>query len=139
MATIVQSTDELNKGKLPLKIADATNDDEAVSKKQLLNAMGEVISSFSFVNVSANADYTAKKYDRVLADTTNGSFTVTLPPSPSANDVVAIMDIASSFSTNPLSVAQNGNTIMGLDEDMEIDTDNISLELIFINNDWRIK
>ena len=77
----------------------------------------------------------------VITTTQNkvGSFTVTLPALPSANDKVAIMDIATSFSTNPLSIARNGNTIMGLAEDMLVDTDNISFELIYVNNDWRIK
>jgi len=37
MATIVQSNDELNKGNLPFKVADATNDDEAVNLLQAKN------------------------------------------------------------------------------------------------------
>jgi len=96
------------------------------------------ISRVAFVNVSANADYTAKKYDRILADTANGSFTVTLPPSPSANDVVAIMDIASSFSTNPLSVARNGNTIMGLDANYEASKKASLLNFTYINDTWHV-
>ena len=36
MATIVQSIDEINKANQPLKVADAVNADEALSKGQLL-------------------------------------------------------------------------------------------------------
>jgi len=92
-----------------------------------------------FVYTTQTSNYTAQNMDFIYCDTSIGSFTVTLPLSPSANDKVAVMDISASFSTNPLSIARNGNTIMGLVEDMIIDTDNISVELIFVNNDWRIK
>jgi len=68
-----------------------------------------------------------------------GSFTITLPATPLPNDVIAILDNTSSFDTNPLTVARNGNNIMGLAEDMIVDTKNVSLELIFNGNDWRIK
>ncbi len=93
----------------------------------------------TWVYVNAAANYTATNFDFIYCDTSVGSFTVTLPPSPNPNDVVAVMDISSSFGTNSLSIARNGNTIMGLGEDMIIDTNNITVEFIFVNNDWRVK
>jgi len=92
-----------------------------------------------FVYVHKNADYTAIVKDFIYCDTSTAGFTITLPATPLVNDVVAILDNTSSFDTNPLTVARNGNNIMGLAEDMVIDTKNISLELIFNGNDWRIK
>ena len=67
-----------------------------------------------------------------------GNFTITLPLLPSANDRVAVVDNTSSFSTNPLTIARNGQTIMGLGQDMIVDTNNISFELIYNGTDWRI-
>ena len=66
-----------------------------------------------------------------------GSFTITLPATPLANDVIAILDNTSSFDTNPLTVARNGNNIMGLAQDVTIDIKNASIELIYDGVDWR--
>ena len=68
-----------------------------------------------------------------------GDFTITLPANPSANARIGILDNTSNFDKNPLTIARNGNTIMGVNEDMIVSTKNISLELIFNGNDWRIK
>lgn len=90
-------------------------------------------------HISKSANYTAVANDFIYADTSTASFTITLPATPLANDVVAIMDNTSSFATNPLTVARNGNNIMGLAEDMVVDVDNISFELIFNGTEWRLK
>jgi len=92
-----------------------------------------------FNYVSVNTDYTAQANDFIYADTSLAGFTITLPATPSINDVIAILDNTSSFDTNPLSVARNGNNIMGLAEDMTVDSKNISFELIFNGTEWRIK
>jgi len=92
-----------------------------------------------FVYVSKNANYTAVTKDFIYADTSTASFTITLPATPLANDVIAILDNTSSFDTNPLVIARNGNSIMGLAEDMIVNTKNVSLELIFNGTEWRIK
>jgi len=91
-----------------------------------------------FVYVSKSSNYTAINKDFIYADTSTSSFTITLPLTPSANDRVAVIDNTSSFSTNPLSIARNGQTIMGLGEDLTVETDNISFELIYNGTDWRI-
>ena len=87
---------------------------------------------------SKSANYTAVAKDFIYADTSTASFTITLPLLPSANDRVAVVDNTSSFSTNPLTIARNGQTIMGLGQDMIVDTNNISFELIYNGTDWRI-
>lgn len=46
-------------------------------------------------------------------NTTSSAFTVTLPSSPSAGDEVQLLDYASTFSTNSLTINPNGNDIQG--------------------------
>ena len=91
-----------------------------------------------FNYIYKNTNYTAYANDFIYCDTSTSSFTVTLPATPTANDVVNILDNTTSFKTNPLSVARNGNNIMGLAQDMIIDVDNISVSLIFNGTEWRI-
>jgi hypothetical protein len=84
------------------------------------------------------ANYTAVAKDFIYADTSGGAFTVTLPATPTADDRVAIVDNTTSFSTNNLTIGINGGTIMGIAEDMVVDIDNISFELIYNGSDWRL-
>jgi len=87
-----------------------------------------------------DADYDAVSGDFIYCDTVaNGAFTITLPASPSVNDVISFLDIKAGFEDNNLTIARNGNNIMSLDEDMVVDKNNASLGLIFIDSNWRIK
>lgn len=78
---------------------------------------------------------------KVLVDTSGGVVTITLPASPVLGDEVHIIDAAGSFATNNLTVARNGNRIMGLTEDMTVSTNNTSFTLVYYNatNGWRLK
>ena len=76
--------------------------------------------------------------ERTTTENGVGGFTITLPAKPVVNARVGILDNTSNFDNNNLIIARNGNTIMGKDEDMTISTKNISLELIYNGNDWRI-
>ena len=73
-------------------------------------------------------------------DTSSASFTLTLPSNPPGGSKVSIIDHASTFGTKKLVVGRNGKKIMGLNENMDITTNNANISLIFINstNDWRI-
>jgi len=85
-------------------------------------------------------DYILVAKDCILADTSSNVITLTLPASPSDDDYVKIHDFGSSFNTNNLTVAKNGKTIMGVNEDMVVDLDNISFSLVYesTTGDWRI-
>lgn len=78
--------------------------------------------------------------DQLFINTTNSALTITLPPSPSVNDYIDIADYAGTFATNNLTLGRNGNNIMGVSEDMDVDTDNISFRLLYIDSvqGWRI-
>lgn len=68
-----------------------------------------------------------------MCNTANAAFGFTLPPNPAANDLVRIADYAGTFATHNLTVLRNGSKIMGLDVDMVINTDNVSITLQYID------
>ncbi|WP_136419977.1 hypothetical protein [Herbaspirillum sp. ST 5-3] len=82
--------------------------------------------------------YTAISGERIAVGTTSAAVTITLPASPSANDFVEFMDDDGAFDTNNLTIARNGQTIMGAAEDMTVATNNISFGLRFNGTTWRI-
>lgn len=87
------------------------------------------------------ANYTAVTKDALFCDTTGGSFSVTLPSSPNNNDFVFIGDGKGYFSLFPLTVTTgNGKTIMRDPSNLILNTDNVSITLVYISalNDWRI-
>jgi hypothetical protein len=57
--------------------------------------------------------YTAVKRDRILADTSGGAWTLTLPASPTAGDYIEVQDATGEWLTNNLTIDGNGNDIEG--------------------------
>ena len=85
-----------------------------------------------------SANYTAIASDKILADTSGGSFTITLPASPTTGAVVNITDAAGTFNINALTVARNGSTIMSIAEDMYASTNGATFGLVYNGSTWRI-
>ena len=83
-------------------------------------------------------NYNAAARDRVLVDTSFGSFTVTLPATPDANDAIMIVDVGYDLETYSLTIGKNGSTIMGLEEDMIVSDNYIAFELRYLDSSWRI-
>ena len=54
-----------------------------------------------------SANYTARSWDRVIADTSSGSIIITLPESPSDSDRFAVVDISGTFDRFPLILRTN--------------------------------
>ena len=65
------------------------------------------------------SNYTANVGDYLIADTTAGSFTITLPANPTTGDFVQIADGANQETYN-LTVARNGETIEGNADDVTL-------------------
>ena len=66
--------------------------------------------------------------------------TITLPASPSVGDFVQIVDAASKFATNKLTVGRNGSNIMALAENLDMDVANTSVTFVYQGSTqgWRI-
>jgi hypothetical protein len=80
---------------------------------------------------------TAADKSGIIADTTGGSFTVTLPATPATGAQVSIVDGAN-WSTNNLTVARNGSTIEGLAEDLLLDISGASVHLVYDGTTWEV-
>ncbi len=85
--------------------------------------------------ITKTAAYTLEDYDRVFADTTSASFTLTLPSTPVAGaSRVWVSDIGETFSdTNFITMARNGNKIMNLAEDMTAKYPGSAFSLLYVS------
>ena len=73
-------------------------------------------------------------------DTSGGAITVALPSSADNGDKITIMDKKGTFATNNVTVTKDSaHTIMGADESFVFDVNNTSVDMIFYDNDWRLK
>lgn len=83
------------------------------------------------------SNVTVEANEGVIADTSGGSFTVTLPASPDTGDTVIIVDGADWSVTN-LTVARSGSTIEGDAEDMTLDIGGASVQFTYDGTTWQV-
>ena len=88
--------------------------------------------------VVKTANYTTQTNEGVLADTSGGAFTVTLPAAPSAGDQCIVADAGANFGTNNLTVGRNGSTIGGLAENLILDITGVSVQLVYDGTTWEV-
>jgi len=81
--------------------------------------------------------YTAVNGDRLIANTSAGVFTITLPATPVTGAYVVITD-ANNWSANNLTVARNGSTIEGYAQDLVLDQKGVTVELIYDGGTWSV-
>ncbi len=88
--------------------------------------------------VAKTANYTASNLEGVLANTTGGAFTVTLPASPSVGDQVVIADSGGAFGTNNCIAGRNGSTIEGAASDLNLNIDGVSVQFVYSGSTWEV-
>jgi hypothetical protein len=81
---------------------------------------------------------TATDNQGILADTSGGAFTVTLPASPSVGNQVVVADAGNSWGTNNLTVGRNGSTIGGLAQDLVCDISGVSVQFVYDGSTWEV-
>ena len=127
----VPVTGDLDYGELALNYADGK-----LYFKNSSNNIKSFLSSLGyFTSISSNT--TAVSGNSYLADTTAGTFTLTLPASPANGDMVVIAD-AASFGTNPLTVGRNSSTIANISEDLSLNIDSVSVTLVYDGSTWEV-
>ena len=75
--------------------------------------------------------FTAVSGEGYFCNTTGGVFTVTLPASPSAGDIVSVKDYANTFDTANLTIGRNGSNIGGAAEDATLATEGLAVTLVY--------
>jgi hypothetical protein len=130
-----------------------TSDESASSVEVVAGIVSAINSGSEPVTASDNTSYVSVAADSagvpftvsinanmsVRNTTANSSvFQVTLPASPSEYDSVIIKDVTGSFFFNNMYVVSNGETIMGVADDMNLDVDNYEYKFLFINNNWSV-
>jgi len=84
------------------------------------------------------SSYTAVDSEGVQTNTSGGGFTVTLPATPAVGDQVIVIDTASSWAANNLTVGRNGSTIEGLAENLVCNISNVSVQLVYSGTTWNV-
>jgi hypothetical protein len=87
--------------------------------------------------VRKTTTYTAAVNDAIIADTSGGVWTLTLPASPASGAYIQILDGAN-WATNNLTVSRNGQTIGGDAEDLVVNIGGISIDLVFDGTTWQV-
>jgi hypothetical protein len=130
-------------GTVPYQSASGTTQMLAVGTAgQVLTSNGAAAptwtspSSGSFTAKTAN--YTAVSGDNILANTSAGSWTLTLPATPATGATVQVMDSTGSFDVYPLNVGRNGQTIMGAAEDMTMSVEGAATTFVYNGSTWRV-
>ncbi|MBP98666.1 hypothetical protein CMK18_22165 [Candidatus Poribacteria bacterium] len=87
-----------------------------------------------------SAAYTAVTGDALLLDASGGAFTITLPAAAVEDDYIDFADATGHLKDNNVTLARNGLKIMGLAEDLVVDTKNIGFRLTYYNTaqGWRV-
>ena len=83
------------------------------------------------------ANYTASTGDRIIADTSGGSITLTLPATPTVGHAIEVVDGAN-FGVNSLIIARNGSTIENYNDDIELDVPDADLKIIYDGTTWQL-
>lgn len=83
------------------------------------------------------ADYHAVNNDRLIANTTDGSFTVYLPALPNSGDYVQITDGAD-WTIHSLTVNRNGSSIENHNDDLLLTVQGVTVEFIYTGLTWQV-
>jgi hypothetical protein len=93
---------------------------------------GTIWNGANWVNITASANISSGQ--RILVDTSSASaYTLTLPSSPTMGDEIHFLDGGYNCGTVHVTLARNGNNIMGLAQNMDIDTDGAAFKLVYYN------
>jgi len=84
-----------------------------------------------------NSNYAAVASDKIGADTSGGTFTITFPASALAGDTITIADISGTFASYNLIIAPNGLNIAGASENFVLDVSNVNVTFTYYNTNSR--
>jgi hypothetical protein len=86
-------------------------------------------------------DHTAAAGDDLMVNVSGGAVQITLPANPALSDQpISVCHVGGNIASNNITIVRNGKLLMGLAEDMIVNTTNASFELSFCNDTfgWRL-
>jgi hypothetical protein len=89
--------------------------------------------SVNWDTTKKTSGFTAVNGVGYFCDTSSVAFTVTLPATPSAGDIIGIRDYSQTFATNNLTVGRNSQPIDGLSVDLVLSTNGIAITLVYVD------
>ena len=86
-------------------------------------------------------NYTAVAGQGIFCNTTSGSFTLTLPSSPTIGDEVSFIDYAGTFDSNALTIGRNSEKINGAAADLTVAVERAANTLVYTDGTqgWLLK
>jgi len=111
------------------KTSITSSDTDYPTCKAVETAIGNIPTGLTWLEKITT--YTAVENEGILADTTGGAWTLTLPATPTVGFTVGICDAKSNFATAALTIARNGSKIMSLEENLIANVDDASFLLIY--------
>lgn len=86
--------------------------------------------------IKVTSNYTASNGDRIIADTTGGTFTINLPAAPAIGSYVQIF--GSGLNVNNLTVSGNGSTIEGSPSNLTLSETGAIYDFIYDGSTWQV-
>jgi len=89
-----------------------------------------------------SANETVQAGAQILADTSGGARTITLPASPAAGDEVTFMDSENTFDSNNLTIGRNSSNINGASSDLVVANERAAFTLVYSGDStvgWQFK
>lgn len=94
--------------------------------------------------VLVNSAHNADAGDWILADSSAGSFTITMPAAPGDGAAVRLTDYASSWEANPVTLGRNGAQFLdptgtAVNEDFSLNAQNADAVAVYFSGVWRVR
>lgn len=82
------------------------------------------------------SNYTAVPNEAIMAVTTGGTFTITLPSAPAIGNIVAIGD-GGNFAANPLIVSGSGGKLIEGYDTFTLDIQHVKVDFVYDGTGWQ--
>jgi hypothetical protein len=134
VASSIPAAGDLEPGEIAVNLADQKLYSKTTGGT-VIELAPDTVGGIAYTLHTANVTMAAN--EGVIADTSGGAFTVTLPASPTTGDTVVIADGADWATTN-LVVGRNGSTIEGDAANMDMDIGGASVQFTYDGSTWQL-